>query len=70
MVQWLGLCTSTEGDQDLIPGKGTKIPQATQHGQNLKKEKRENCESEEWSRVEQWLPCLLCHRTLKNSYVT
>ena len=41
MVQWLGLCTSTEGKQDLIPGKGTKIPQATQHGQNLKKEKRE-----------------------------
>ena len=41
MVQWLGLCTATEGDQDSIPGEGTKIPQATQHGQNLKKEKRE-----------------------------
>ena len=32
-VQWLGLSVSTAGGMGSIPGKGTKIPQATQHGQ-------------------------------------
>ena len=26
VVQWLGLCTSTEGDTSSIPGQGTKMP--------------------------------------------
>ena len=28
-VQWLGLCASTPGGTGSIPGRGTKIPQAT-----------------------------------------
>ena len=32
-VQWLGLCVSTAGDLGLIPGWGTRIPQATRHSQ-------------------------------------
>ena len=37
MVQWLGLCVSTEGDPGSNPGQGTKIPQATQGSQKKKK---------------------------------
>ena len=36
-VQWLTLCTSSEGDTGSIPGQGTKIPRAAQWG--LKKKK-------------------------------
>ena len=32
-VQWLRLCTPNAGGMGLIPGWGTKIPHATQHGQ-------------------------------------
>ena len=32
VVQWLGLCTSTTGGVDSIPGWGTKLPYATWHG--------------------------------------
>ena len=32
-VQWLGLWASTAGGLGLIPGQGTKIPQAAWHGQ-------------------------------------
>ena len=32
-VQWLGLHASTAGGKGLIPGRGTKISQATWHGQ-------------------------------------
>ena len=39
MVQWLGLCTSTAGGMGLIPGQGTKIPQAMQRGGKLEWEK-------------------------------
>ena len=35
-VQRLGLCTLTAEGPGLIPGRGTKIPQATQHGQKKK----------------------------------
>ena len=31
-VQWLGLHTSTAGGTGSIPGHGTKIPHAAQHG--------------------------------------
>ena len=34
---WLRLCTSNAGGVGSIPGRGTKIPHATQCGQNLKK---------------------------------
>ena len=34
--QWLGLCTFTAEGAGLIPGQGTKIPQATWHGQKIK----------------------------------
>ena len=37
VVQWLGLHTSTAGGTGLIPGLGSKIPQATQP----KKKKKE-----------------------------
>ena len=40
VVQWLGLCVSTEGDPGSNPGQGTKIPQATQGSQKKKKKKR------------------------------
>ena len=30
VVQWLGLCASIAGGAGLIPGRGTKIPQAMQ----------------------------------------
>ena len=33
MVQWPGLCSVTAEARDLIPGGGTKIPQAAWHGQ-------------------------------------
>ena len=36
MVQWLRLRASTAGATGLIPGPGTKIPHAPQHGQKLK----------------------------------
>ena len=35
-IQWLGLCTFTAKPPGLIPGQGTKIPQAAQHGQKRK----------------------------------
>ena len=33
MVHWLRLSVSNAGGMHLIPGWGTKIPHATQHGQ-------------------------------------
>ena len=33
VVQWLGLRTLTAKDLGLIPGWGTKMPQAVWHGQ-------------------------------------
>ena len=38
-VQWLGLLASTAGGLGLIPGRGTKIPQAARCGQKKKKQK-------------------------------
>ena len=38
-VQWLRLCASNAGDMGLIPGRGTKIPHATRHGQKKLKKK-------------------------------
>ena len=38
VVQWLGLCVFTAECAGSIPGWGTKIPQAMQHGQKKKKE--------------------------------
>ena len=35
-VQWIGLWASTAGNMVLIPGQGTKILQAVQHGQKKK----------------------------------
>ena len=41
-VQWLRLCAFTAGVTGSIPGRGTKIPHATWHGQkNPKKQKKE-----------------------------
>ena len=37
MVQWFGLRTFTAVGQGSVPGQGTKIPQATQRGQNKQK---------------------------------
>ena len=39
VVQCLGLHASTAGGKGSIPGQGTKIQQAVQHGQKMKKEK-------------------------------
>ena len=36
-VHWLGFCALTAEDLGSIPGQGTKIPQASQHGQRKKK---------------------------------
>ena len=35
-VQWLGLCAFTAEGPGSDPGWGTKIPQASQHGQKKK----------------------------------
>ena len=35
-VQWLGLGAFTAMGLGSIPGQGTKIPQAVQHGQKIK----------------------------------
>ena len=35
VVQWLRLRVSTAGDTGLIPGQGTKIPQAMQYSQKI-----------------------------------
>ena len=39
VVQWLGLGTFTAVARGSIPGQGTKISQATRHGQKRRKEK-------------------------------
>ena len=39
VVQWLGVSAFIAGGPGLIPGQGTKIPQATQYGQKKKKRK-------------------------------
>ena len=36
-VQWIGLWAFTAGNMVLIPGQGTKILQAVQHGKKKKK---------------------------------
>ena len=36
VVQWLGLSAFTPEGPGAIPGRGTKIPQATQHGEAKK----------------------------------
>ena len=41
-VQWIGLWASTAGNMVLIPGQGTKILQAVQHGQKKKKKQLKN----------------------------
>ena len=38
-VQWLRLCASNARGVGLIPGWGTKIPQAAQYGREKKKKK-------------------------------
>ena len=50
VVQWLRLPTSTAGRTGLIPGGGTKIPQAMWHGVAKKKKKKSGA-----SLVVQWL---------------
>ena len=35
-VQWLGVCVSTSGGMDSIPGQETEIPHASQYGQKKK----------------------------------
>ena len=37
MVQWLRLCSYSAGGMGSIPGRGTKIPRASWHGQKKKK---------------------------------
>ena len=39
-VQWLRLCASAAGGVGLIPGRGTEILRAAQHGQKIKKERK------------------------------
>ena len=41
-VQWLGLGTSTAAGEGLIPGRGSKIPHATWHGQKTKTKIEQN----------------------------
>ena len=41
VVQWLGLCAFTTKGLGLIPGWGTKIPQAMQLSQKKKKKKQQ-----------------------------
>ena len=36
-IQWLRLCASTAGDAGSNPGRGTRIPHASQHSQKKKK---------------------------------
>ena len=40
-VQWLGLCILTTKGPGLTPGWGTKIPQASRHGQQNQRSKNE-----------------------------
>ena len=40
VVQWLGLRAFTAVGWDSIPGRGTKIPQAAQNGQNKQTKKK------------------------------
>ena len=39
-IQWLRLCTFTAGSTSSIPGRGTKIPYATQNGKKVEKKKK------------------------------
>ena len=52
MVQWLRLCTSTAGVMGLIPGQGTKIPDATHRVAKLKKRERKRRKGREEERKE------------------
>ena len=45
VVKWLRLPASITVDVGLIPGWGTKIPQSTQHDQNVGKKRRRNCDA-------------------------
>ena len=38
-VQWLRFYASSSGGTGSVPGQGTKIPHATQHGKKKKKKK-------------------------------
>ena len=44
VVKWLGLCAFTAKGLGSIPGRGTKIPQATRR--NLKRKKK--CKNDPW----------------------
>ena len=45
-VQWLRLCSSTAEGVGMIPGQGTKVPHAVQHGQKEReKEKKKKKEA-------------------------
>ena len=47
MVQWLVSCASTAGDTGSIPGRGTRIPHASQCGKKKKKRFEESQRGEE-----------------------
>ena len=42
-VQWLRFYASSSGGTGSVPGQGTKIPHATQHGKKKKKKYLLNC---------------------------
>ena len=48
VVKWLRLPASITVGVGLIPGWGTKIPQSTQHGQNVKKKKKKKKKKKLW----------------------
>ena len=56
VVQWLGLCAFTAKGLGLIPGWGTKIPQAMQLSQKKKKQQQKTAAYMEH------LKCLLTQR--------
>ena len=39
-VRWVKHRAYTAGDTDSIPGRGTKIPQTTQHSQKIEREEK------------------------------
>ena len=47
VIQWLRLFTSTAGGAGSIPGQGTKILHAVQHGQEIKRKKKKKKERKE-----------------------
>ena len=50
-ILWLRLHASNAGGMGSIPGRGNKIPQATQHGKKKRGGKKRRCQMKEYMQL-------------------